>query len=84
MKLGMNARRIFNKWLLLFLLISIVGQAQQKQEEEKIYVSSKDSILFERYRLQIKSQKRLDVGDLMVESAQFFLGKPYVGGTLEK
>ena len=84
MKLGMNARRIFNKWLLLFLLISIVGQAQQKQEEEKIYVSSKDSILFERYRLQIKSQKRLDVGDLMVESAQFFLAKPYVGGTLEK
>lgn len=84
MKLGMNARRIFNKWLLLFLLISIVGQAQQKQEEEKIYVSSKDSILFERYRLQIRSQKRLDVGDLMVESAKFFLGKPYVGGTLEK
>ena len=36
MKLGMNARRIFNKWLLLFLLISIVGQAQQKQEEEKM------------------------------------------------
>ena len=80
----MNTPRIFNKWLFLFLLTFTVVQAQQIQDGEKIYVSSKDVILFDRYRLNIKAQKELETGDLMVESALFFLGVPYKGGTLEK
>ena len=80
----MNVHRILNKWLFLFLLTFIVGQAQQKQDWERIYVSSKDSIIFDRYCQNIKAQKELETGDLMVESALFFLGIPYKGGTLEK
>lgn len=58
---------------LLFLLILLPsGKAQ------------KDKVIYERYCADIRSKADLSVGDLMVETACFFLGTPYVAGTLEE
>ena len=44
----------------------------------------KDIEIINQYLDVMSSEKSLPTGELMVETARFFLGKPYVGGTLEK
>lgn len=83
MKQRTHACVFFNGWLFLFLLMPFIGVAQQDLSGEKRYVLQKDSLSFERYCSQMETSKRLATGDLMVGTARFFLGKPYVGGTLE-
>jgi hypothetical protein len=39
---------------------------------------------FKRYMSQMQTKTSLSTGDLMVETAKFFLGVPYVASTLEK
>lgn len=83
-KLDRVAYVFLNGLLFCFWLVTISCHAQPNASREKIEISQKDSILFERYVQQMDLQKELAPGDLMVETARFFLGMPYVGGTLEK
>lgn len=44
----------------------------------------KDIQIFNQYLDSMSPKKSLPTGELMVEAARFFLGKPYVAGTLEE
>ena len=41
-------------------------------------------MIYERYCAAVKEKATFPTGDLMVETARFFLGTPYVAGTLEE
>lgn len=43
-----------------------------------------DKVIYERYCEVMKEKAALPADDLMVETARFFLGTPYVAGTLEE
>ncbi len=43
-----------------------------------------DNAIYELYCTAVKEKAALPTGDLMVETARFFLGTPYVAGTLEE
>lgn len=62
-------RTLFYLFFLAFLSLS--GKAQE------------DKDIYERYCAAMKEEAALPTGDLMVETARFFLGTPYVAGTLE-
>ncbi|MDR1201064.1 MAG: DUF1460 domain-containing protein [Tannerellaceae bacterium] len=49
-----------------------------------IYMTDKDRAIFDKYLTEMKSKKSLPMGQLITESALFFLGTPYVASTLEK
>lgn len=46
--------------------------------------NSTDEVIFDRYLTQMLPQRNKPTGELMVETARFFLGVPYVAATLEK
>ena len=58
--------------LFFFAFLSLPGKAQR------------DKAISERYCTAVKEKAALPTGDLMVETARFFLGTPYVAGTLEE
>ena len=58
--------------LFFFAFLSLPGKAQR------------DKAIYERYCTAVKEKAALPTGDLMVETARFFLGTPYVAGTLEE
>ena len=62
-------RTLFYLFFLAFLSLS--GKAQE------------DKDIYERYCAAVKEEAALPTGDLMVETARFFLETPYVAGTLE-
>lgn len=59
-------------YLLLLAAFSLSGKAQE------------DRGIYGRYCAAMKEKAALPTGDLMVETARFFLGTPYVAGTLEE
>ena len=63
-------RELFYLFFLAFLSLS--GKAQGDRE------------VYERYCAAMKEKTALPAGGLMVETASFFLGTPYVAGTLEE
>ena len=65
--------------LLIFLLCvtPYVGQAQN------VIYSKQDSVIYGSYIAQFNSCKDNSVSELIIKSAKFFLGKPYVASTLE-
>lgn len=63
-------RELFYLFFLAFLSLS--GKAQG------------DKDVYGRYCAAMKEKAALPAGDLMVETARFFLGTPYVAGTLEE
>lgn len=63
-------RELFYLFFLAFLPLS--GKAQGDRE------------VYERYCAAMKEKTALPAGGLMVETARFFLGTPYVAGTLEE
>ena len=63
-------RKLFYLFFLAFLSLS--GKAQGDKE------------IYERYCAAMKEKADLPTGDLTVETARFFLGTPYVAGTLEE
>ncbi|MDH6533778.1 hypothetical protein M2101_000419 [Parabacteroides sp. PM5-20] len=67
---------IFLPFLLFLSFFCGKAHAVAYQEE--------DRILFERYLLAMESKKALPTADLLLETARFFLGTPYVASTLEK
>lgn len=48
-----------------------------------VIYQKEDSLIFVRYIEQFKPQKDLPFNQLLVKTAEFFLGKPYVASTLE-
>lgn len=58
--------------LLFFAFLSLSGRAQE------------DKTIYERYCTTVKEKAVFPTGDLLVETARFFLGTPYVAGTLEE
>ena len=48
------------------------------------YITGQVISIYERYCTAVKEKAALPTGDLMVETARFFLGTPYVAGTLEE
>lgn len=69
----MNVRIVF---LILCSGIAFCLKAQESQLSDKA--------IFDRYLTEMSSRKSLPAGDLMVETARFFIGCPYVASTLEK
>ncbi|MDR0824572.1 MAG: DUF1460 domain-containing protein [Prevotella sp.] len=45
--------------------------------------SKPDSLIYERYIARFEKQKKETLGELLINSAKFFIGKPYVASTLE-
>lgn len=74
----MNNRKSF--WILLFTcLVFFQGQAA-----DKLYCTDADRAVFDRYLSEMTPDKSLPTGELMVQTARFFLNAPYVAATLEK
>lgn len=64
-------------WILLFPLLF-----SQYAEGEIIYTKS-DSLIYDSYMRQFTSQKDKPMSELLINTAKFFLEKPYVASTLE-
>lgn len=64
--------------LLIFVFLSCHAKVVQ------IYDTEEDRVIFGRYLSAMESKRNLPTQELLVETARFFLGTPYVGGTLEK
>lgn len=75
----MNRKAFF-----LFLLSSacLCGIAQMKPVGT-LYCTDEDRAIYDQYVKAMEAKKSLSTGDLMVETARFFLGRPYVASTLE-
>lgn len=71
-------------WLLCVTFIVLFYGTAQATNSRNLYVSIDDRAVFDRYVEQMKSKQSLSMNELMVCSAQFFLGTPYVASTLEK
>lgn len=69
-KMERMKRRFFFLCLCSFLFLP--GKAQSDEE------------VYERYRTAFREKAGLPTGDLMVETARFLVGLPYVAGTLER
>ena len=59
-------------YLFFFAFLSLSGKAQGDED------------VYERYCVAMKEKAALPASDLMVETARFFLGTPYVAGVLEE
>lgn len=69
--------------ILLFFLVAFAGYAGAR-EENKVYCTKEDRVIFDKFLREMESKRSLPVGDLTVETARFFLNRPYVSATLEK
>lgn len=74
-------RKVF--CFVLFTLFCLVGKAQTKPIDT-LYCTAEDKEIYEHYLSAMETKKSLPPGSLMVETARFFLGCPYVASTLEK
>jgi len=69
------------KLLCFFITLTLFISSAKAQ---KVYSSQNDSLTFKRFVFAMQSKKKLPTGRLMVETAKWFLGSPYVASTLEK
>ncbi|MDR1880289.1 MAG: DUF1460 domain-containing protein [Tannerellaceae bacterium] len=67
--------------LLILFPLCLNGQAKG---QERVYTTGEDRSIFERYITAMAPKKTLPMEALIVETATFFLGTPYVASTLEK
>lgn len=65
--------------IVLIFLGCLGGNVAFAQSSQKT-----DSLIFEDYAKTIKASIRLPLNELLIKTALYFLGKPYVGGTLEQ
>ncbi|MCC8144598.1 MAG: DUF1460 domain-containing protein [Tannerellaceae bacterium] len=75
----MEKLSICKLFVLLFLCSWQYGKAQ-----EQVNFTATDRQLFDKYMATFRDKKDLPSGKLLVETARFFLGTPYVAGTLEE
>ena len=77
------------KRFLFFLLVFYVGVHIEKAsastlQDNKVEYTADDRKIFDRYMQAMESKKHLPLGDLIIETARFFMETPYVASTLEK
>ena len=56
----------------------------QELTSRKLYCTDEDRAIFDRYCTQMEPKKSLPLDELMIHTALFFRGTPYVASTLEK
>lgn len=66
----------------ILLLCSLIARAQSVNGEP-FYSTDEDRVIFDRYLAAMEDKKSLPTEDLLIETAKFFLGTPYVASTLE-
>ena len=59
------------------------GAIEESFQMEMFYCTDSDRVIFDDYVTYIKPFKKLPVSSLIIETARFFLNKPYVASTLE-
>ncbi|MDR2765335.1 MAG: DUF1460 domain-containing protein [Tannerella sp.] len=70
--------------VLFFLLwLCWVGDGKG-QVQPSVHYTKEDRAVFDRYVQAMKTKQALPLGELITETAQFFLGTPYAASTLEK
>ena len=77
--------------LLLLLLLTLVCLSAQPEkvlastlQDNRIEYTDDDRKIFDRYVQAMEGKKYLPLGDLIIETARFFMETPYVASTLEK
>lgn len=70
-------------WLCLLFFFSLSVRAQISGTGTCSY-SDEDLAIFNKYLAAMEEKKSMPEGELMVETARFFLGTPYVASTLEQ
>jgi hypothetical protein len=75
----------------LFFLVLLVYMGFQGENalainlsDNRIDFTAEDRQIFDRYVRAMESKKHLAFGELIIETARFFIGTPYVASTLEK
>lgn len=56
----------------------------QEHTSRKLYCTDEDRAIFDRYCTQMEPEKSLPLDELMIHTALFFRGTPYVASTLER
>jgi cell wall-associated NlpC family hydrolase len=77
----MNHITFLITFLAFFSHLTVNGQ---EAFADKLYCTDEDRAVFDRYLSVMTPKKDLPVGELVIETARFFLGTPYVAATLEK
>lgn len=72
-------RKAFLLLLLSLVCLCAIAQAEQSRR----YYTADDSLIYQRYVEAMEPNRSLPPADQMVETARFFLGRPYVAATLE-
>jgi len=81
------------KLLLLIIFASLFSSVfaqsadqstKQSTNTQKVYYQPEDRFIFDKYVAYINDKKDLPTDQLIIETAKFFLGVPYVASTLEK
>ncbi|MDR1102978.1 MAG: DUF1460 domain-containing protein [Tannerella sp.] len=68
--------------MLLWWLCRVDGSTGQVPDS--VHYTAEDRAVFDRYVQAMQTKRTLPQGELIIETAQFFLGTPYVASTLEK
>jgi hypothetical protein len=69
--------------ILTALLLTIAFAATNAQERDTVYCTGEDREVFNKYVEYMQHKDSLPFDSLLLETATFFLGTPYVGATLE-
>lgn len=73
------------KSLAIYLLVGLVSTLQgQEIVVDRVYYTDEDVAIFDRFVTEMESKKSLPAEQLLIETASFFIGTPYVAATLEK
>ena len=71
------------KCLFLLLFFLSIGLYPLSGQESNVIYQPEDTVIFNRYIHIFASRKNLPTGELVIQTAEFFLKKPYVPRTLE-
>lgn len=72
------------KWLNACLMLLCTFALNAQQTERITYYTAEDKAIFQRYIDTMQPKRALPMGELMIQTALFFEGTPYVASTLEK
>ena len=74
--------------IFIFLAFYVGAQAERASartlQDNRIEYTEEDLRILERYAQAMEGKKNLPLGDLIIETARFFMETPYVASTLEK
>lgn len=74
---------MMKKFTIILFAIICTNLIQAQSSQELIYSTERDVEIFNKYVTEFKSKSNLTYDALIIETAKFFLGTPYVGFTLE-